>query len=372
MITFSDLLAIAAAVAIALVWLVVLPYWWRLRTRRLEELDTNLWQEEARRFYVALFTGHDVTPKQPRTEQAWKEILRGAFYNVHGWFQYLWRLILLTAAVSAAVWTLRLWAMAQLGAGPTDAGKLDLPIVLALAGAYVWTVYELIERTVMCELVPGHLMEMTLRLVAAIPIGYAFSLLAVGHAEALFAFAAAAFPLRDVRRLIRRYALKKIEAQAAPGGRQAIGGHLRTILDGVGDKKILHLEEIGIETYNDLAYADPLWVMARSGYSLRLVIAWTDQALLAVYAPAHKVLFAQFGIPCALDAVEFYERHCFDVATKQVRAWDQDSAVKALAAGVKLPPALLVDMLWAVHRDPHVQFINKIWYSGVEETGLVE
>src|SRR6185436_12347941 len=102
----------------------------------------------------------------------------------------------------------------------------------------------------------------------------------VGNAVA---FCLSAFPLNEVRRMIRRRTLKKLgeEAPAENPSREAL---LSETVDGLSLETLARLSELQITTYTDLAYADPLRIMLKTGYSLRHVLQWMDHALLAVYA----------------------------------------------------------------------------------------
>jgi hypothetical protein len=195
-----------------------------------------------------------------------------------------------------------------------------------------------------------------------------FALLSIDATKDAFAFIAAAFPLREARLLLRERALKNPQAEptAVAGGRIA-DGHIGRTIDGIGDATVAALEDAGFATYMDLAYADPIRVMAGMGHPLRLVLAWIDECLLAVYAPALKGPLAKVGIPCALDASEFFDTHCratYSATTK----WDDESPVGQLAKAIGgIAPALLVDMLKRVYEDPHVRFLACVWKENADE-----
>ena len=359
---------------------VLIAYRVLLIRRRLDDIETSIWTGPAIDSYLRLFTKRNPEEwrnearqmfKGDRTkeddvkraeEDALTSVVRHEFLAVHSWWNYLTAVTPLTIVVAAVVWTCCAWASAKTGGSTSSVAQLDDAVISAMAGAYVWSVYEILSRFRTRDLTPDTLMEMTLRQIAAVPIGYAVSLLAIDRVAASMAFASAAFPLREVRLTLRQRALKKLgdERTVTP---QSGDGHLAKLLDCLGDEKLARLEELQIVTYMDLAYVNPIRLMARTGYSLRHILAWIDHALLAVYAAPHKAKLLQFGIPCSLDAREFFRVHCRDAAMKENKDWRTDKAVIELASALGIPIEFVAEILYRVDADPHVRFLADIWYS---------
>jgi hypothetical protein len=179
---------------------------------------------------------------------------------------------------------------------------------------------------------------------------------------------ASAFPLRDVRQLIRKQALRKL-GEAPPSinsiTAQTYIGHL---LSDIGEETIIRLEELNIVTCMDLAYTDPVRLMVKTGAPIKLVLAWIDKALLAVYAASHLRALERMGMPCALDVCAFYVKHCWDLRNGTEKDWEKSPAVLALAEQLKVPVAILVPgMLTNVFFDPHTQFLIRAWFGPAED-----
>src|SRR5262245_50399673 len=381
------LLTIGLTLAGAFIPIVVLEY--RLRTvpRRLREIESFMCRDvsEGKKpvdddrgkrpawHYARLFTPDLQSPKQKlATDDEWR--FRNEFWRYHGASRYLIPLPLLTIlSVLILVFT-SVWLAEQLGlrhellvaanpapdlAAKTGVAKVDLTILMALWGALVWSMYEVLSRRMSGDLTPIELYGIALRLVSAIPIGYAFSLLAGGPIPPLAAFIASAFPLRDVRQIFRKYGPGSTKPDAAAASSVSIQGKIATVISGVGDDMVIRLEELGIVTHQDLAYADPIRLMIQTGVPLRLVLAWIDMALLAVYMGSHIPKLLKVGIPCALDACAFYVSYCWDVNKKEYKeGWEENQAVKDLAAILEVSPSILVrSMLNSVFNDPHTQFL---------------
>ena len=242
--------------------------------------------------------------------------------------------------------------------------KIPPAFVMALWGAYVWSLYEILSRRKSGDLTPVELYEIASRYITAIPVGYAFSLLVFDTVPALAAFSVSAFPLRDIRQFFRKQTLQKLHENVQATATLASQGYLSGVLFGIGNETIARLQELDIETFLDLAYTDPIKLMIKTGAPIELVLSWIDQAIVAVYALDHKAALALYGMPCALDMCEFYARHCYDVAASLPRPWATDPAVQALATKLAVPADFVVDQtLRSVFEDPHTQFLIRVWYG---------
>jgi hypothetical protein len=327
-----------------------------LVNRRIDDLESSIWSKQSVDAYADLFTKEE--PSGSSADRDLSSLVRREFLAVHSAANYTVALIPLLIAVGVVVWVCCSWTLAKLDVLPSAVETLEPAVIFALIGAYVWSVYELLGRFRSRDLTPDDLVEMTLRHLAAVPIGHAFSLLVFEKVGAAAAFASAAFPLRDIRLLLRERALKKISQDPREDTRST-EGHVAKVIDGLSDRAIARLEELGIVTYMDLAYVNPVRLMARTGFTLRHILAWVDQALLVVYAPHLKTKFTKVGIPCALDAREFYQTHC------KSKEWRTDPTVMALATELGVSIEFIPEILVRVSEDPHVQFLATIWYPEV-------
>ncbi len=301
-------------------------------------------------------------------EEDAERLTREQFWYFHGWDRYALGLIFVTLLSALLLYFSGLWIVDRLtraaDAAPSLLGRIDTPFVMALWGAFVWSLYEIWSRRKSSDLTPVEVFDVALRLVIAIPIGYAFSLLVFQTVPSLAAFIASAFPLRDIRRLMRKQALQKLGENAQISSTLASKGYLGEVLSGIGNDTIVRLEELNIETFLDLAYADPIRLMVRTGTPIQLVLAWIDQALLAVYVTAKKAQFDALGMPCALDVREFYLANSLDPATgAEKKDWWQTGAAQSLATKVDIPLELLPQVLRSISEDPYVRFLDAAWYG---------
>jgi hypothetical protein len=248
---------------------------------------------------------------------------------------------------------------------------LPIEAVFALAGAYIWSLFELATRARRGNLTPDELFDISIRYLAAVPIGYTAQILDLGEVDAAFAFVAASFPLRDIQRWYRKRTLERMKFEDTPKLESTRAGYLTQVVDGMGPDTVARLEEIGIVTFTDLAYADPIRIMVKAGFSLRHIIQWMDHAMLAIYALDHKQKLALNGITCALDAREFYTTHFVtaeyeDGEIKKMTPLPLENCdtLKAIDKRMEVPALILGEIFGRVTIDPQVQFLAKMWYTG--------
>jgi len=361
----------AAVIAFITVPAMIVVYRLLLIKRRTDDLLTNLWNAKSIETYIDLFMPPEGAAPQKNSSYAeLSKVAKEVFLQIHSWKQYGIPFVVLTVLIAIVVIVSTLWFDAKLHNHGGTIGTIPEPIIMALVGAYVWSVYEILSRIHTRDLTPDDLGDIALRPLTAIPIGYTFSLFAASGLESSFSFVAAAFPLRDVRMLLRKSVLKKLD-QSLAGEDSPHAGTLASVIDGMGPDTIARLQELQVNTYVDLAYTDPIRLMARTGYSLRQVLVWLDQALLVVYTFPFKDKLVSAGLPCAQDASEFYVQHCLEGGKERLDASEQP-AVVALAQKLDMPGVLVPEFLRRIHKDPHVEFLLQIWSEPEPATPQLE
>ncbi len=250
------------------------------------------------------------------------------------------------------------------GTYPSLFSFVKFQFILALWGAFVWSLYEILTRRMSGDLTPVELYDVVFRYLTAVPVGYAFSLLVTDSVAGFVAFTVSAFPIRDLRQLLRKQALQKLGEAPQASSAQVAKGYIGEVLSGMGNDTIARLQELNIESYLDLAYTDPVRLVIKTGVPIQLALTWIDQALLAAYFPQHKAKFELLGMPCALDLCEFYTTHCFDVEQNKEKDWRNDQAVKDLSTILDIPIEILVSQpLKSIFKDPYTEFLVHVWYE---------
>ncbi len=243
--------------------------------------------------------------------------------------------------------------------------RLPLVIIMALTGGYVWSVYQVFARIRASELSPGDLYEIDLGLLAAVPVGSAFSLITaeLEGVRSFMAFAASAFPLREVSRLVRQNATRKMLESSDASTTRPTELHLGTAIEGLSDQTLARLSELRITTVLDMAYCDPIKVMVQTGFPLPVIVDWMDQSLWALYVGDLKPQFDKCGLRCSLDVCEFVDLHLLDGEGKKKAAisGSDKEALDALAQKM-CAPVLLQDLFFRIYVDPQVMVLRKLWY----------
>ena len=134
-------------------------------------------------------------------------------------------------------------------------------------------------------------------------------------------------------------------------------GYLAETLQGFSPDTVVRLEELNIATVLDMAYADPVYLMFKTGTPIRQVITWLDGSLLATYAGPRTANFAKLGLPCSIDISDIWRRF---------KRGEPESAnyLKALAESLDMKQPVLEDLLRRVEMDPQVRFIFSVWEAG--------
>ena len=281
-------------------------------------IDPAQLAESPARHYLKLFTRR--SPGANATATDLEHAVFAHFLQFQSWTRYAMSLSLLAAFSAGAFYLVWAWATKTF-AGTSPFGPIGpvLPkeAVFALTGAYVWSLFELADRARRRDLTPDELFDVSIRYLFALPIGYVGATLSIDSVDGAFAFAASAFPLRDIRRWIRKRALEKMKLEETAKLESTRAGYLTQVVDGLSPDTVARLEEIGIVTFTDLAYADPIRIMVKAGFSLRHIIQWMDHAMLAIYALDHKQKLAGNAICSSLDAKEFYEAHFVKVGNDE-------------------------------------------------------
>jgi hypothetical protein len=170
--------------------------------------------EQARVAYFEMFVPADKVPKEEDAIKAFED-----FYT--RWFgrrffavpAVVFCIVVLIASTLIVVRGLR-------GVGYLNNTPLfDLPwtATAAISGAYLWVCNDFISQGRRLDLTPADVSWGSLRLIIAVPMGYAFASIASDSAGPFVAFALGAFPLSALTLMLNRLTSKKLGLDASPG-----------------------------------------------------------------------------------------------------------------------------------------------------------
>jgi hypothetical protein len=235
---------------------------------------------------------------------------------------------------------------------------LPVAFFAGVAGAFIWGVYDLLDRYGDVSITPLAFHLLWLRLLAAAVMSSLVQYLAATSITPLVAFSIGAFPVQTLSDFVRGIAKDKIklsntESVAQPPNLQA--------LQGTSEKTIEQLGGECIETTQQLANTEPIKLLLETNLEWAVILDLIDQAMLHMYVGDKLNDLRPLGIRGSIEFASIYsdlhsgrpEDHargqamCSRVAEKL----DQHDgvAVEWLAA-----------TLWL---DPKVKYIRQLWFG---------
>lgn len=237
--------------------------------------------------------------------------------------------------------------------GVTGAVLLPGRAVAAVIGAYVWIVYALITGASLYNMPPSLLLFSALRMIVAVPLGYAVGGLAPAGLGDFLAFAIGVFPLQTVQIILQRLANKQLGLELGNNDRPDQVLHL----DGVDPPTADLLAQAGITTVAQLAYCDPVQLSLGTNLRFDAVIDLADQSLARIYLGTKLDALMPYGLRGAMEMRNLLE-DASDASEKSVIAND---ALKAAAAAAAMPVAGLQRAFYEIAYDPYADFLCQVW-----------
>jgi len=152
---------------------------------------------------------------------------------------------------------------------------LSLSALSAVAGAYLFMVAQLIQQCRARTLVYSDLFGASLRLLVAVPLGLSLSTLASDALGPFISFGLGAFPIVELRTLIRRLTTTSLKAgDPRADDDQTVGmvGVTQSVSDTLADENITCAQQ--------LADIDPVVLAVRTGLSFEYVLFLAAQSLV--------------------------------------------------------------------------------------------
>lgn len=230
--------------------------------------------------------------------------------------------------------------------------------IAALAGAYLWVTSDFITRARRLDFSPSDIYWGVLRLVVAIPMGYAFAGLTSEVIGPFVAFGLGAFPLTAIQDILRQTVYKTtIQTSTAVLHNDAV-----TKLQGVDDEIANRLANEGITTIPQIAYCDPVRLVMRSHLTFNFVIDCMNQALSWVYFEDQLTVLRPLGLRGAVEIAYLMEALASsDPYTKQAA----ESTLKDVVSAIK-PPHTEFTLRYSFEQiasDPYTYFLSAIWIN---------
>jgi len=330
---------------------------WQIRR---EDVFSSL-GEEAKAKYIETFLNLPI-----RRGTAGQEFER--IYNCrYGKNNYYIPLLLLATTCGIATFLMATTAALQLliHFGDTTAALTSLPAIelsvvslppvaaLAVAGAYVWAVAELVFCSRRNDLVPSDILRAAIRLILAVPLAYAISTLFAPAIAPFLALAIGAFPLDELTAIVRTLGYQQLKLNQIPANAK----NAVTNLDGVDQTIASRLQDEGITTILQLAYCDPVQLSMRTALSFDVVIDLVSQALAWNFIHEKLADLSKLGLR---GSIEFWN------VLDELNGEDAEEKKKALSVFTRAAEILGIDVLTFTNLcqeiafDPYTLFLTSV------------
>jgi hypothetical protein len=231
------------------------------------------------------------------------ESLFGPQYTVRSYVLPL----IVDALVSAAGLVLFLVRVApqHFGGQVAQIDRIPQPFFYGIAGGFLWGLYDLLRRFQEADLTPVCLCYVTMRIFI---VGILSCILSVVFSEQmtpLIAFALGAFPVQTLWRFLKIQAKDKIKLSEEEGVPTKAD---LNVLPGMTKRTIEQLDRLSIENIEQLAYTNPVKLLAQTNLDWELILNMVDQAVLGSYIGAERIdILRPAGIRGATDLAALYD-----------------------------------------------------------------
>lgn len=237
---------------------------------------------------------------------------------------------------------------------------LPAPAIGAISGAYLWVVNDHISRARRLDFAPSDVLWGVLRLVIAVPMGYAFASIANPNVGEFVAFSLGAFPLASIAGLSRRITTKILGSEATPDeSRDDIIN-----LQGVNKVIMERLANEDVTTVTQVAYCDPVRLAMRANLTFNFIIDLMNQALAWVYLENLLDVVRPLGMRGACEIRILIS----DFDNSQGRDGAETAAhglavevLPLLADACKQRPETMQFTFRQIAADPFTTFLETIW-----------
>jgi hypothetical protein len=305
--------------------------------------------------YFKMFSPTEVpeSPEKavPAFEQLYRRWYGRRFFLVPG------LLLLLTAVAAVAIVTLTALRMSNYLKNPL----FDLPEtgMAAVAGAYMWIVNDLTSRARRLDFTPSDVQWALLRLVIAVPMGYAFAAIAAKPIGPFIAFAVGAFPLAKLTSMLQQLTNRALSLQATTD--EASDDIIK--LQGINKAIVERLLNEDIATVTQIAYCDPVRLVMRSNLTFNFVTDCMNQALAWMYLEGDLDKIRPLGLRGASEIKHLIGDYD-DVSDSPTHKSDHDRALAALpkiAAAIGQTPETLQIVFREIAEDPFTIYLDAVW-----------
>ena len=340
--------------------LIYLGYRRMLKYKR-DEIISLMSKGRAFQSYLAAFSAlSDELPKNQKDERRrLVKTMEGLFNIYYDWRTFLFPLLICTVLSFGACSI----ALAKAGAistwlpdGVMEMGKRLPNVALsALAGAYVWGLYEMVRNFMDLNLTPTRIHLIWLRLLISPMLGYLIALPLNDPSKLFAGFVVGAFPLSQLIELVQARGTKLLNIESSkaptePPTLQNIQGMTKETLDTLNGECIYSTQH--------LAQADPIKLLLRTRLEWKVILDLIDQACLFNYVGERIVVFRSCGFRGAIELASLKD----DLKSRNKKtSAAAGELLGVLADSLNQDVKVVENLIGAFYDDVQVDFIWELW-----------
>ena len=349
---------LASVMVFILVFAVILPvvHFLRVSWRHKRDEMMNYFDDNAIHLYIQQFL-----PTETAKSNEEARVLFGRVYDAHfGRIGFAAPLTLLAATLLSQAIIVTTAVLSKVGYLPPQ--KLALPeiAIAAIAGGYMWVLSDFIARMHRRHFARADIYYAVLRLVIAVPLGFAFTdLLPIEKGTLFIAFALGAFPLGPIMSILRRLTYKRLGIEDT--GNEATDQPVK--LQGINAVISERLQNEDIFTITQLASEDPIRLTMRTNLSFNFILECISQALAWMYLGDNLDKIRPFGLRGAHEIKSLMDES-ENIDPDQGQTADAKMAIETFSkvAGVlNVDETLLRNAFNQIRFDPYTVFLHAMY-----------
>ena len=242
---------------------------------------------------------------------------------------------------------------------------VKIPTLAAIAGfvgAYVWGLYDFVDRFRILSLPPSALHMIWFRIVLGAVLGAFSEQIIVKDFAPFFAFALASIPVPSLLKWVQDTASQRF----AIGGQTPVVPPQWELVQGLTPDIISRLNEAGVSSVAHLGNQDPVRLMRSTNIEWRNVLDMMDQAYLASYVGKDIEKLRAKGIRGSIEMGTVYQRFRDPDPRRSSNAAE---VMKSLAADLGIDEASVQNLARNLWADPQVDRIWSLWFDRDGQAG---
>ena len=224
-------------------------------------------------------------------------------------------------------------------------------IYFGFLGAFISGLIATVKRYNRLDITPSFVYSVNAAILLCSVLGYLWSFIFTSDIAIFISFGTGFFPLVFLQKYIRNFTMKKLDESAQTG--QTSSDLYK--LQGLNKPIIERLEEEGIHSCQGLAYCDPILLLFKTNFQLKIILDWIDQALLYNYLDEKIQLLRPLGIRGVVEFALLYES-----------VKDDASLLDSVSTKLTITPGELNYYLELLHTDPHIVFISDLFSESAD------